>query len=303
LKACKLLRWQNVPVRVVDLKRIIDGEHAENAHRKDFLPSEVKAIRRAMLPAERAKAKERHGGDHRGNPGKFPALGQARDRIGAFAGLSGRTVEKIAEVVDAAEREPKRFRPLVDEMDRTGKVDGAYRKLKQALDADRVQSLSPVNGRFRTLVIDPPWHYEQNIAGRIHKRYASMSFDELKNLPVSDWAEDDAHLYLWTTNLMIGEACNLLPHWGFRLATVLTWIKPRMVLGVYFRNSTEHCLFALKGSLDLRTHDIPTHFHARTGAHSEKPEEFYEIVRRARFPPYGEAFQGKARDRFANLFA
>ena len=46
----------------------------------------------------------------------------------------GRTVEKIAAVVEAAEREPTKFNPLLAEMDRTGKVDGAYRKLKQAQD-------------------------------------------------------------------------------------------------------------------------------------------------------------------------
>ncbi|SRR6266851_5612839 len=33
------------------------------------------------------------------------------------------------------------------------------------------------------------------------------------------------------------------------------------------------------------------------------PEEFYEIVRAASFPPYGEAFQRKARPDFQNLFA
>ena len=32
---------------------------AENVERKDFLPSEIDAIRRAMLPAEKAAAKKR----------------------------------------------------------------------------------------------------------------------------------------------------------------------------------------------------------------------------------------------------
>jgi hypothetical protein len=36
---------------------------------------------------------------------------QTRDKIGAFAGVSGRTVEQIAAVVTAAEREPDRFGP------------------------------------------------------------------------------------------------------------------------------------------------------------------------------------------------
>ena len=41
---------------------------------------------------------------------------------------------------------------------------------------------------------------------------------------------------------------------------------------------------------------------APVGAHSEKPEKFYEIVGAASYPPYGEAFQRKARPGFVNLF-
>jgi len=39
--------------------------------------------------------------------------GETRDKIGAFAGVSGRTVQKIAAVLEAAEREPERYTPLV----------------------------------------------------------------------------------------------------------------------------------------------------------------------------------------------
>jgi hypothetical protein len=34
----------------------------------------------------------------------------------------------------------------------------------------------------------------------------------------------------------------------------------------------------------------------------KKPEKFYEIVRAASYPPYGEAFQRKDRSDFVNLF-
>src|SRR5262245_16879308 len=44
LAACKLLGWTHVPVHVVDLDQIIDGEFAENVDRKDFTPSELVAI-------------------------------------------------------------------------------------------------------------------------------------------------------------------------------------------------------------------------------------------------------------------
>lgn len=45
LAACKRLGWKSVPVTFVDLKEVVRGEFAENAFRKDFLPSEIDAIR------------------------------------------------------------------------------------------------------------------------------------------------------------------------------------------------------------------------------------------------------------------
>jgi hypothetical protein len=65
-------------------------------HRKDFAPSEIDAIRRALEPVERAAAKERMSDGGKGAKVSQPS--RATDKIGAFAGISGRTVEKIAKV-------------------------------------------------------------------------------------------------------------------------------------------------------------------------------------------------------------
>jgi N6-adenosine-specific RNA methylase IME4 len=68
------------------------------------------------------------------------------------------------------------------------------------------------------------------------------------------------------------------------------------------RNSTEHVLFGVRGHLRTRVDNIPTHFEAPRLEHSEKPERFYEIVRAASYPSYGEAFQRQVRQDFINLF-
>jgi hypothetical protein len=59
LRAAERLGWGTIPVTVVDLDEIARGEFAENAVRKDFTLSEAVAIKRALEPIERAKAKER----------------------------------------------------------------------------------------------------------------------------------------------------------------------------------------------------------------------------------------------------
>jgi N6-adenosine-specific RNA methylase IME4 len=296
----KLLGRERVRVNVVDLAEIVRGEFSENAYRKDLLPSEIDAIRRAVEPLEKAAAAERM---TLGKTALGPDKGRVRDKIGAFAGVSGKTVEHIAEIVDAAARDPERFGPLVAEMDRVRHVAGPYRKLKRARDEDRVKALVIKPGRYRTLVVDPAWGFF--MSGRAALSYAAMPLDEIAALPVASWAEDNAHLWLWTTNAHLTPACEIMARWGFAQKSVLTWVKPPPFgIGEYFRNSTELLLFGVRGSLMTKAaaQAIPTHFEAPRGDHSEKPEAFYDIVRAASYPPYGEAFQRKARPDFANLY-
>ena len=133
LAACKHLGWTDVPVRVVDLDEIVRGEFAENADRKDFLPSEIEAIRRAMAPKEREAAKTRMSEGGKGGEIPQPSKGRAADKVASFAGRDRRTVEKIAAVVEAAEREPEKFAPLVAEMDRTRSCAASYSSASRRL--------------------------------------------------------------------------------------------------------------------------------------------------------------------------
>src|ERR1039457_5826406 len=61
LEACRLLGWTDVPVTVVDLYQAARGEAHENFVRKDLLPSEIVALKRAIEPLERRAARERQG--------------------------------------------------------------------------------------------------------------------------------------------------------------------------------------------------------------------------------------------------
>jgi N6-adenosine-specific RNA methylase IME4 len=282
----------------------VRAEIAENVERLDFKPSEIDRIRQLCEDALRKQAKARQGSRTDKHSGKFPesSKGETRDKIGALAGVSGKTVEKIAAVIEAAKREPKRFGPLVEEMDRTGKVNAAHRELRRVEDEKRILRLKPVVGKFRTLVIDPPWKYDLDFAGRARPDYACMTQEELLALPVESWSEENCHLYLWTTNAMVPAANALREKWGFRHNTALTWAKPKYGMGTHFRGQTEHVIFAIRGSLATRASRISTLFEAPVGRHSEKPERFYEIVRAASYPPYGEAFQREAREGFVNLY-
>jgi N6-adenosine-specific RNA methylase IME4 len=187
-------------------------------------------------------------------------------------------------------------------------VNKALRLSRVEIDEHRVLELQPIEGKFRTILLDPAWEYDWlSIAGRAKPGYAMQSLDDLRQLDVKAWADEQSgcHLYCWTTNNFMGEACKLVAHWGFQHRTLITWIKSGAFgLGSYFRNSTEHLIFATLGETTTRhaAASIPTHFEAPRGEHSEKPERSYEIIRAASYPPYGEANQRQPRADFANLF-
>jgi N6-adenosine-specific RNA methylase IME4 len=150
-------------------------------------------------------------------------------------------------------------------------------------------------GTYPTLVIDPPWDFgdegDVDQFGRGRPTYMTMSFEQIRALPISSLAEPNAHLYLWITNRSYLKGPALLEHWGFRYITCLTWCKPSIGMGYYFRGSTEHVLFAVRGSLKLLKSDVGTWFAAkRAGPHSTKPAKFFELVETCSPGPWLELF-------------
>jgi N6-adenosine-specific RNA methylase IME4 len=154
--------------------------------------------------------------------------------------------------------------------------------------------------KFSTIVIDPPWDWgdegDKDQLGRAKPDYNTMSIDELMSLKVP--SDDDCHLYLWITNRSLPKGFSLLERWGFRYVTMLTWIKPSFGMGNYFRGSTEHILFGVKGSQPLKRKNVGTWFEAPRGkgGHSSKPESFIELVESCSPGPYLEMFSRVKRD-------
>jgi len=159
--------------------------------------------------------------------------------------------------------------------------------------------------RYRTIVADPPWRYNSKLAGlRGATDYPTMTHEQLMNMPVGLWAEDNAHLYLWTTDAFMVHAHKIALAWGFEVKNILVWAKGRpgqdvrMGVGFYFRHACEYVLFAVRGSLSVMHHDQPNVFLAPRGAHSEKPAAFYDMVERMSPGPYLDVFARKQRFRW-----
>ena len=158
---------------------------------------------------------------------------------------------------------------------------------RQRLEIAEGRAVMP-EGVFEVIVMDPAWPYDNTYdaahpTGRAGCKYPSMSIEELKALKLP--AAKNCVLWLWTTNAFMGEAYDLLEAWGFQPKTILTWVKqtkltqkPRLGLGHWLRNCTEHCLLAVKGSPKVSLTTQSTLLEAPGRGHSRKPDEFYELV-------------------------
>lgn len=134
ISAYERLGIEEIEAKVVDLDNtgLLRGEQDENICRQDFTTSERVAIGKAIEAAAKPDA------DKRMKAGKKPCenftQGQprTRDKAAAAVGLSGPTYEKAKAVVEAAEADPETFGPVVEEMDRTGKVAPAFARVNKA---------------------------------------------------------------------------------------------------------------------------------------------------------------------------
>lgn len=207
--------------------------------------------------------------------------------------LTAREVQKaVKEWKNAAYQQIKRAEKEAKQEERRAENKKKIETLATPLDAQ---------GLFQTIVIDPPWDWgdegDVNQFGRAKPEYSTMPFADIKALPINKIADANCHLYLWVTNRSLPKAFALIDAWGFRYITCLTWCKPSIGMGNYFRGSTEQVLFAVKGSQPLKRHDVGTYFNAPRGdKHSAKPDEFYQLVESCSYAPFIDIFGRKERD-------
>ena len=159
--------------------------------------------------------------------------------------------------------------------------------------------------RYRTIYADPPWQF-QNRTGKVapeHKRltrYGTMKLDEIKQLPVSEVADEKCHLYLWVPNALLPEGLEVMEAWGFEYKTNLIWEKVRKDgmpdgrgVGFYFRNVTEILLFGIKGDKNRTLQAGRSQVNlirAMKREHSRKPDEFISLIENGSAGPYLELF-------------
>lgn len=152
------------------------------------------------------------------------------------------------------------------------------------------QTKQHVSKKFKTILADPPWEIAQKGKLGASRHYNLMNLEAIKNIPVTDLAEDNAHLWLWTYPAALEQSFEVVRAWGFEPKSIFTWVKPRLGLGNYLRNCTEQMIFATRGKAPIKFKGQMNWGIFPVQDHSHKPEEVYSIIERCSDGDYLELF-------------
>lgn len=201
---------------------------------------------------------------------------------------AGKAAPRAAVVKAAAllEKSPERAREIIEG---GKKMSDVIREEKRAEAVARLEDMfaqqaKELAGEYDVIVIDPPWpmeKIERDVRpNQVAFDYPTMSEDELAAMKMP--AAADCHLWVWTTHRFLPMSLRLLEVWGFKYVCAFVWHKPGgfQPIGLPQYNC-EFAVYARRGSPPfLDTKAFPVCFDAPRGKHSEKPEEFYDVVRR-----------------------
>jgi len=162
-------------------------------------------------------------------------------------------------------------------------VAAAIREVKKTELLKKTRPL-PSN-KYRVIYADPPWSYNDKCdsgsvqSGGAEKHYPSMTISQLCTLPISDLAEKNAVLFIWTTSPLLEETFPVINAWGFEYKTSFVWDKIKHNMGHYNSVRHEFLLVCTRGSCtpdNLKLFDSVQSIERK--AHSEKPDEFRKII-------------------------
>ena len=149
------------------------------------------------------------------------------------------------------------------------------------------------NKKYQIIYADPPWSYYNDssarpdcttIKGMRRPPYLVMSSREIKNLSVEQIADDNAILFIWTTDYHLLRCLEVIKSWGFEYKTIgFVWEKknkdgsPVCFMGAYtMKSGIELCLLATRGKKAhafVKKHNIRSLVESPRENHSKKPQE------------------------------
>jgi ParB/RepB/Spo0J family partition protein len=211
------------------------------------------------------------------------------------------------------ENKPKPIQPKhKTRVTKTPKIAGnwspvIYKPKKVMALYESVKEPKLPEGKFATLVIDPPWPMQKITRDARPNQteqldYPTMTIEEIQNKiheAIKEKAFENCHVYLWTTQKFLPEALAIFEKCGINYECLMTWVKNVGFTPFSWMYDTEHVLFGRIGNLDLLEKGLRLSFIADVTRHSEKPDIFfYERVCKASPAPRLEMFTRKPHEGF-----
>jgi len=199
------------------------------------------------------------------------------------ANIPKKDVEKLIEIKQEA---PEFIEPVLKgEITLSKAIQETKRKqVIEKLNNIETKEVKELEGIYDVVVIDPPWpieKIERDIApNQVKLDYPTMTIDEIKELKIP--CADNCHVWLWTTQKYLPAAFEILELWNLKYVCTFVWHKPGgfQPFGLPQYNC-EFALYARRGNpqfIDFR--DFKLCFEAPRTAHSEKPDLFYDLIKR-----------------------
>ncbi len=207
------------------------------------------------------------------------------------------TLDKAEQEVIVAKGEDEILK-MATKIRKERSAESREQKAKMRIEA---LAIKPPEGKYRTIVIDPPWDMERiQMENRTFDKesfdYPTMSLDEIKDFKLP--AHEECHLWLWTTQKYLRPSFDLLDAWDFTYLATFVWHKNGGFQPVGLPQfNCEFVLLARKGGQPfIETKQFFTCFNAPRREHSRKPDEFYDVVKRVCPEPRIDIFSREDRD-------
>lgn len=138
--------------------------------------------------------------------------------------------------------------------------------------------------KYQIIYADPPWQYNKtpNKKGRaVECHYPTMPIEDIKKLPIQDFADENCVLFIWVTFPKLQEGLDTIKAWGFEYKTIaFNWVKRNKKSNSYFwgmgnwtRSNSEVCLLATKGHPKKVSSSVHSVIDEPIDIHSRKPNE------------------------------
>ena len=146
--------------------------------------------------------------------------------------------------------------------------------------------------KYNIIYADPPWSYYNDMSvnvdcttvrGMRRPPYPVLSSKDIMKFPVQEIAEDNAILFIWTTDYHLRKCMDVIEAWGFTYKTIgFVWAKKNKqgkqcsMMGAYTKKSgCEICLIATRGKHAhkyVKNHKVNSYIEYPRQEHSKKPD-------------------------------